>query len=216
MLLLLSTASAQTAQFLPEVNTYAAFNSRSRLLFQAKQTRENGQPTQGEIGPSIDFYWRPLSNLVENHVDQSKAKFILLSFGYRYMPSADAPTNNRILMVATPRLPIKSKLVVSDRNRGELNFNNGDLTWRYRNQLQFEREISIRSYRPTPFTTVETFYDSRYHKWSSTAIEAGCQFPIRTHLEIDLYYQHQNNTGPTPNQQIDGIGLVANVFFKPH
>ena len=63
-----------------------------------------------------------------------------------------------------------------------LDFSNGELTWRYRNRLQFEREVTIRSYRPTPYANVEVFYDSRYHKWSSTAADAGCQFPIRRHF----------------------------------
>jgi hypothetical protein len=214
LLFSLSSASAQTTQFLPEVNTYVALDSRARLFFQAKETRENGEPTQGEIGPSIDFYWRPLSSLPDNHVDQSKTRLVLLSFGYRFLPSPSTSTTNRILMIATPRLPTRSKLVVLDRNRGELNFSRGDLTWRYRNQLQIEREVTIRTYQPTPYAKIEVFYDSMYHKWSSTAIEVGCQFPIRTHTEISLYYEHQNNTGPTPNQQIDAIGLVANLHFR--
>jgi hypothetical protein len=207
------TGHAQTIEFLPESNTYIKLDSDVRFSFQAKLTRENGNPTQGEIGPGIDFYWRPLKNLISNRVDASKTRFILLSFGYRYMPAADAPTTHRILMVATPRLPLKSKLVASDRNRGELNFASGDLTWRYRNRLQLEREITIRTYKPTPYTNVEVYYDTRYRKWSSTAIEAGCQFPIKAHSEIDLYYEHQNNTGKAPNQQVNGIGLVLNLHF---
>jgi hypothetical protein len=213
LLFLTPTGNAQTIEFLPEINTYVPLKSNVRFSFQAKLTREDGNPKQGEIGPSIDFYWRPLRNLISNRVDESKTRFVLLSFGYRYLPSPDAPTTNRILMVATPRFPLKSKLVVSDRNRGELNFASGHLTWRYRNRLQLEREITIRTYKPTPYTNVEFYYDSTYQKWSSTAIDAGCQFPIREHSELDFYYEHQNNTGKTPNQQVNGIGLVLNLHF---
>lgn len=213
LLLLVSTGFGQTTQFLPEINTYVRFDSNARFSFQAKQTRENGNPTQGEIGPGIDFYWRPLKNLIRSPVDESKKRFILVSFGYRYMPSANASTTNRMLMVATPRLPIRSRLVISDRNRGELNFNNGDLTERYRNRLQLEREITIRTYRPTPYANVEVFYDTRYHKWSSTAFDIGCQFPVRKHSEIDFYYEHQNYSGTAPNHQIDGVGLALNISF---
>jgi len=213
LLFLAPTGSAQTVEFLPEINIYIKHDPNVRVTFQAKQTRENGSPTQAEIGPSIDLYWRPLKNLIGNRVDESKKRFILLSFGYRYMPSPDAPTTNRMLMVATPRVPIRSKLVVSDRNRGELNFSNGDLTGRYRNRLQLEREITIRTYKPTPYVNVEVFYDTKYRKWSSTSLEAGCQFPVRKHAEIEFYYEHQNNTGKAPNHQVNGIGLVLNVRF---
>lgn len=207
------TAYSQTFQFLPEIDTYIHLHSNLRVAFQAKETRENGLPTQSEIGPSIDFYWRNLKNLLPNGVDESKTSFILLSVGYRYLPSPNTPTTNRILAVATPRIPLKSKVVISDRNRGEVNFSSGDVGWRYRNRLQLEREVTIRSYHPTPYANVEVYYDSRYQKWSSTAIKGGCQFPIRSHSEIDLYYKHENNTGPTPNQQLNAIGVILSLRF---
>jgi hypothetical protein len=206
------TTYAQTSQFLPEIDTYVRLDSNMRFAFQVKETRENGGPTQAEIGPSIDLYWRPLKNLLPNGVDESKTRFILLSLGYRYLPSANAPATNRILVVATARFPVKS-MVMSDRNRGELNFSSGGLTWRYRNRLQLEREITIRSFHPTPYANVEVYYDSKYQKWSSTAIDGGCQFPIRKHAEIDFYYEHQNNTGTAPNQQLNAIGLILNLHF---
>ena len=117
------------------------------------------------------------------------------------------------LAEATPRVPLPSKLVLLDRNRGELNFSDGQHTWRYRNRLRLEREFAIHSYHPTPYASAEFFYDTKYEKWSSTAIDAGCQFPIRRHSEIDAYYEHQNNTGKIPNQRVDALGLVLNLYF---
>jgi hypothetical protein len=204
---------AQTVEFLPEVNFHAKLDSNVRFVFQAKDTRENSLPKQAEIGPSMEFYWRPLKNLLPNGVDEAKTRFILLSFGYRYLPASDAPATHRILLMATPRLPLKSKLVVSDRNRGELNFSKGELNWRYRNRLQLEREITIRSYHPVPYANVEAYYDSKLQKWSSVVIEAGSQFPIGKHTELDIYYEHQNNTGKAPNQQVNAAGLILNMHF---
>jgi hypothetical protein len=205
--------SAQTVEFLPEINTYVKLDSNVRFAFQAKDTRENGAQKQAQIGPSIEFYWRPLKNLLANGVDEAKTRFILLSFGYRYLPASNAPETNRILLMATPRLPLKSKLVISDRNRGELNFSQGELNWRYRNKLQLEREITVRSYHPVPYANVEAYYDSKFQKWSSIVIEAGSQFPVRKHTELDIYYEHQNNTGHAPNQQVNAIGLMLNLHF---
>jgi hypothetical protein len=213
LLLLPPTLHAQTVEFLPEINFHAKLDSNARFVFQAKETRENGIPKQAEIGPSMEFYWRPLENLIPNGVDEAKTKFILLSFGYRYLPASDAPATNRILLMATPRFPLKSKLVVSDRNRGELNFSNGELNWRYRNRLQVEREITLRSYHPSPYANVEAYYDSKFQKWSSIVFEVGSQFPIGKHTELDIYYEHQNNTGKAPNQQVNAAGLILNLHF---
>src|SRR5271165_4577730 len=56
-------AGAQIDQFLPEVNVYYKLDSHVRIRMQAKQTREGGNPTQAEIGPSLDFYLKPLIRL---------------------------------------------------------------------------------------------------------------------------------------------------------
>jgi hypothetical protein len=213
LLLLPPSLHAQTGEFLPEINFHAKLDSNVRFVFQAKETRENGIPTQAQIGPSMEFYWRPLKNLISNGVDEAKNRFILLSFGYRYLPAADAPATNRILLMATPRFPLMSKLVVSDRNRGELNFSNGELDWRYRNRLQVEREITLRSYHPSPYANVEAYYDSKFQKWSSIVFQVGSQFPIGRHTELDIYYEHQNNTGKAPNQQVNAAGLILNLHF---
>ena len=49
---------------------------------------------------------------------------------------------------------------------------------------------------------------------SDTAIYAGCLFPIGKHVEFNPYYEHQNNTGKSPNQQLDQLGLMLNLYFS--
>jgi hypothetical protein len=60
---------------------------------------------------------------------------------------------------------------------------------------------------------VEPFYESQYNKWSDTAIYGGCLFPIGKHVELNPYYEHQNNTGKSPNQQLNQLGLILSLFF---
>src|SRR5271168_3755702 len=68
---------AQTVQTLPEIDTYIKLNSDLRLSFQAKETREGGDPTQAEIGPSLEFYLKPLLRLkkiTRFDLDDSKSR----------------------------------------------------------------------------------------------------------------------------------------------
>jgi hypothetical protein len=44
-------------------------------------------------------------------------------------------------------------------------------------------------------------------------VYAGCKFPIRKRFQIDPYYEHENNTGKKPNQQVNALGLILNVYF---
>ena len=210
-------ASAQTVQVLPEIDTYVKLSSDLRVSLQVKETREGGDPTQAEIGPSLDFYLPPLARLqdvTKFDLDDSKSRPLVFSIGYRYLPQANnAFVINRIEPVGTFHFPLKGKFLLTDANRADLDWQNGGFTWRYRNRFEIEKALTIRSYHPAPYVSAEFFYESQYGKWSDTAIYAGCLFPIGKHVQFNPYYEHQNNTGKSPNQQLNQLGLMLNLFF---
>lgn len=209
-------ASAQVDQLLPEVDVYYKLDSDIRVSFQAKETREGGDPIQAELGPSLEFHLKPLvrlKHITVFDIDDSKSRPLVLSIGYRFLPSPDAPPKNRMEPVATLHFPLKGGFLLSDRNRADLDWESGKFSWRYRNRLQIEKRLAIHSYHPAPYAGVELFYQSQYRKWSDTAIFAGCLFPISKHLEFNPYYEHQNNTGKRPNQQLNQLGIVLHIHF---
>jgi Protein of unknown function (DUF2490) len=211
------TMSAQIGQFLPEVDVYYKVRQDFRVWLQAKETFEAGAPVTAEIGPSLDFYLtslRLLSDVTTFDNDQSKSRPIVLSVGYRYLPYPSSPAANRMEPVVTFNLPIpKVRFLVTDRNRADLDWQNGGFTWRYRNRLQFERTLTIGNYHFSPYASVEFFYESPHSKWADTALYAGSFFPLGKHFELNPYYEHQNQTGKSPNQQYDQFGLMLNIFY---
>jgi len=212
----LPSAQAQTYQTWPEIDNYVNLNQNFRLYFIATQTKENRRGTDAEIGPNLDFFFKPLFKMnrgVIFQLDRSKAKPLLLRVGYRYLPSTSGPTEHRCVLEATARYPLKSGFLFSDRNRADLRFITGESSWRYRNRLSVEKTVSIRSYHFAPYVRGEVYFDSNYGKWSRTAEDLGAAFPIRKHTEIELYYEHQNDTSKPPNQQINALGLSLNLCF---
>lgn len=209
-------AQTSTTEFLPEIDAHLKLHSNVRFVFQAKDTREDGDPTQVELGPSIDFYLKPLVKLRDTSAfdpDDSKLRLLVLSIGYRNIPSPNKAPENRIEPVTTFHFPLKTGIPISDRNRADLDWSNGKFTWRYRNRLTFERAVKIRSYHPKPYVSAEGFCDSQYGKWSTTALYAGCLFPLGKHVQFDPYYEHEDNTGKKPYQQVNAAGLVLNLRF---
>jgi len=210
-------ARAQTNEFLPEIDFYTKVHNGVRFTFQAKQTREAGEPVQAEIGPTLDFYLRPWIKLAEVNkfdLDDSKPRLLTLAMGYRYLPEANGgAATNRMEPVLTMRFPVTRRLLLTDRNRFDLDWKSGGFEWRYRNRVQLEAPFPIRKYHMKAYASVEPFYQSQYGKWSDTAIYAGCLLPIRKHVQLDPYYEHQNNTGKRPNQQLNQFGIVLNLFF---
>jgi len=123
LVLLSLPAEAQSYQTWPEISTYRKLNSDVRLYFIATTTRENSKGTSAEIGPSIDFYLKPLlrqEKITIFQVDKSKSSPLLRRLGYRYLPSTDGPAEHRGALEATGRLPLMSSLLVSDRSRSPI------------------------------------------------------------------------------------------------
>jgi hypothetical protein len=122
---------------------------------------------------------------------------------------------NRAQPAVTFHLPLMAGILLSDRNRADLDWKAGAFTWRYRNKLTLERTVSISSYHLISYVAAEPFYESQYGKWSTTDLYAGCLFPVGKVVQFDLYYEHENNTGKSPNRQDSFIGLALYLFFSP-
>jgi hypothetical protein len=211
-----SAESTQQTEFLPEVNVYLKLNSNIRVAFQAKDTVEGGDSTQAQIGPNVEFYLKPLVRLkkiTSFDLDDAKSRPLVLQAGYSFLASPNSPSTNRILVAATSHLPIKAELLLSDRNRADLDWSNGEFTWRYRNMLSLQRTYAIHSYHLMPYASAEFYYESQYSKWSTTELYAGTQLPVGKHFEFNPYYEHQNNTGKKPNKQVNALGLTVNIYF---
>src|SRR5664280_202615 len=163
----------QNVQFLPEVDTYLKLNSMFRVYVEAKDDQDGGDSALAGIGASLQLYLKPLAKLKTMRafdLDDTKARFIVLESGYRYIGEPNTPTENRMIAAATFNFPMKAGFSISDRNRADLDWRNGNFTWRYRNKLTVERTVTIRSFHHTPYGAVEPFYESQFSKWSTTAL----------------------------------------------
>lgn len=216
--LVLPVACAQTLQFLPELDVNFRATSIVRFNVQVKGEREAGEQEQFQAGPSIQLYLKPLVKL--KHVtafdlNDSKSRFLVLETGYRYIAAPNAAPEDRIIVAATAHFPVGAGLLLTDRNRADLDSQRGNFTWRYRNKVTLERTLSIHSYHLIPYVAVEPYYLSQYGKWSTTALYAGCLFAHGKHFQFNSYYEHENNTGKRPNRQDREIGLALHIFIFP-
>jgi hypothetical protein len=208
---------AQDTQFLPEIDTHLKLNSNFRLYLQAKDDREGGDPQQFTFGPSVQFYVKPLlklKNATLFDLDEAKKRPLVLEGGYRIITAPNAAAENRALAAVTFHLPAVAGILLLDRSRADLDWKAGTFTWRYRNELTMQRTVAISSYHLTPYLAAEPFYESQYGKWSTTDLYAGCLFPVGKTVQFDAYYEHENNTGKSPNSQNNYLGLALHLYFS--
>jgi uncharacterized protein DUF2490 len=211
-----ASAQAQALQFLPEIDAYLKVNPMVRVYFEAKEDRDGGDPTQATLGPSIQFYLRPLLKLKKIaafDLNDAKHRALVFESGYRYITAPHVDPENRLLTSITFHLPMPGAILITDRNRADLDWKSGKFSWRYRNKLALERTFAIHSYHPIPYVSAEPFYESQYAKWATTSLYAGCLLPVGKHVQFNSYYEHDNNTGKKP-QEVNSIGLALDLFFS--
>jgi len=210
-------AAAQGVEFLPEVDAHLTLDSRWRTYLQAKDDRDAGATSQFSIGPSLQLYLKPLVKLKRVtmfDLDDTKNRMVVLETGYRYLTGPGITPYNRMETILTVNFPLAAGFLATDKNRADLDWKSSGFVWRYRNKLTIERAVRIHSYHFIPYAAVEPFYESQYQKWATTALYAGCLLPVGKHVQLNPYYEHQNNTGKSPNSQQNSVGLIFSLYFS--
>lgn len=208
---------SQSPEFLPEIDAHLTVGQHCRVYFQAKDDRDEGTSNQLSIGPSVQFYLKPIVRLKEIttfDLNDARSRALVLEVGYRSVTAPNEAATNRMEPVLTTHLPLKAGFLMSDRNRADLDWKGGEFTWRYRNKLQVQRTVSIAAHHFTPYVAAEPYYVEQYAKWSTTDLYAGSELPLHRHLQINVYYEHANNTGKAPNQPKNYVGFVLELYFR--
>ena len=213
-------AGAQTVALWPEVDVFARLNSTVRVGLVATTVQENGETTDGEFGPNLDLFLKPIrrSPKLMFRLDESKNRLLLIRSGYRFLPSyTGGSAENRVLLEATVRYPMKNHfgdVLLSNRNRMDFRVIDGAYSWRYRKRLSVERELSLGPVRVNPYSRFEIYYDSRFAAFSRTELMMGASFPIARYCELEGYFDYQLDTGSAPNKKTRAVGAVATFYFQ--
>ena len=216
--LLAAPGFGQANQLWPEVDTYVRLTPQTRLFISQQSTREESNATQVDVGFHLDLFLKPLrgQQWFRSHPrDESKSRYLLLRVGYHYIAplgTSDKP-ENRIMLEATPRYPLRLGFVLADRNRSDLRFTPDGFSWRYRNRAALEKTVHAHDYVFDTYARAEVWYDNSCGRWSRTLVQLGAEFPIREKVSFESYYERQNNTSTRPNQQLNGVGLILNLHL---
>ena len=162
------------------------------------------------------------------HIDYIPNEHVILRTGYRFGSSvgsnSDPFKEHRFLTEQTLRTLLPGGLLLSDRNREDFRFVNGDFSFRYRNRVTVEREFHPFKKRTiTPYVSGEVFYDTRYGVWNRNRYSVGVQTSLRRgsvmkmllpkrQIILDLYYMRQNDSrSDTPH--VNALGAALSFYF---
>ena len=107
--------------------------------------------------------------------------------------------------------------LLSDRNRLDLRWFDGDQSgsYRYRNRIQLEKPFPVFSKSWTGFASYEMYYDSRYNKWGQRQrIIAGISVPIVKWSSVDIFYAYHSEIRPI-KETGSALGVAFGLYFGP-
>ena len=212
--------SATRNELWPEIDVYIKVKPKVRLfiLGTVSKSVEDGEPRNAE----------GFEAQIGVHVDYIPNKHVILRTGYRFGTSigsnSDPFKEHRLLTEQTLRKLLPGELLLSDRNREDFRFVDGDFSFRYRNRVTIEREVHLFKGRTiTPYASAEIFYDTRYNAWNRKRFAVGFQQSLRRgplrrmllperQVILDLYYMRQNDSR-SETQHVNGIGAALAFYF---
>ena len=212
--------STTSNQVWPEIDVYINVKPKLRLFLLGTVSRSvedgeafNGKAFEAQIGAHIDY-------IPNQHV--------VLRTGYRFGTSVGDSDNpykeHRFLTEQTLRKMLPGSLLLSDRNREDFRFIDGDFSFRYRNRVTIEREFHLFKKRTiTPYVSGELFYDTRYSAWNRNRLTAGVQTSLRRssllkmlmpkrQIILDLYYTRQNDSR-SDTAHVNALGVALAFYF---
>ena len=212
---LAAPAAAQdvSTQFFPEIDTYVKLNDHMRLFVPIADTKtgDHDSAQNGTTGVYFDYYTAPVV-FAKSGGDQSRSRLLLLRVGYAYSaPGSGESATNTIVAEATGRLFLPWELLLSARNRVDLNFSGSEFDPVYRARARFEREVPIDKIFLTPYAYGEFFYSFNDRNWNRVRVAGGVEVHVWERFVPEVYFQRDYNSG---SADVNGFGLVLSIYLR--
>jgi uncharacterized protein DUF2490 len=211
------TPAGAASEFWPAVKTSIELRRQTRLQLSAgKQDGEDFDYQQWKVGAMLSYRMKRILKLPRADADEENEHYLVIGAGYEYLRTNQNDTTkseHRIIIEATPRYIPGAGFLLTDRNRIEFRWVNGNYDARYRNKLVIDRRLKLYNFSFTPYASGELFYDRNHHSWNENQYAFGVRLPYRKRLMLDVYYLRQNCT-TCSEDPLNVVGLTLNLYFR--
>jgi Protein of unknown function (DUF2490) len=194
--------AGETHEFWPELQFHKWFNERqSRAIFMmsVSRDRDSGSSYQAETGLTFehhftDWFWGRL--------------------GYRHANATDGGPfqENRLLAEQIFRMPLGFGFSADFRTREDFRWLNTGFSFRLRERIQVQRDVTIGNYLFTPYASAEVYFDTQYNQMSRYRLILGVTLPVYEHFYVEPYLARQvDNAGSFTIT--NAIGLLLTTAF---
>ncbi|MBK8576670.1 MAG: DUF2490 domain-containing protein, partial [Elusimicrobia bacterium] len=159
---------------------------------------EDGSFSSGNLEYDLDVGLLPFfRRYVFKDPNVEKAQRLTTRLGVAHISDlrdVDNPSDEtRGILEITGRVPFGGSWLLSDRNKGDFRWIDGEYSTRYRNRLRLEHSMALKSAKFTPYANAEAYYDFKTDEWSRADMTLGAEFPWRWSTVLELFVTHFEN-----------------------
>lgn len=149
----------------PAIAVAIEVNSKMRVdLYAGREKSEEIKTGKEKVGAGISFRFKPVFKRFLDALDTDKQHLLVLGTIYEYSKASEPSATSiehKVMIDGTLRYMLPCDLQLSNRNRLEIRWVNGNYHYRYRNRPMLEKPVKIAKRDVTPYLAAKVFWDQR-------------------------------------------------------
>ena len=208
--------AADASELWPELSAFVKLDDTKRLYLDASYAKGMESDDRSlDLGAFLDVSLLPIRREELRSEDWQRNRYLWTRIGYtRIFKASNGPAEvaeDRGVLALYGRVPLPEDTTVEGRVRADLRWLGGDYSTRYRFRAEVNREFTIAGHTVVPYANVEWFYDTRYHGWSRTLVQAGPEVTVSKSFRYEVYLAWQSDRLPK-QQTLGALGVVAKWY----
>lgn len=204
-------------EFDPTVEVRVELPRHVRLDFTFGREKSEELPSgKLKVDVGMNFRLLPMVKRLFNASDPERRHRLVFGANYDYSRAKNAgvsTSEHKLTLDATFRQPLPNKFFLSDRNRFEFRWVNGQYRFRYRNRLRLQRPVTVLKKQITPYVAAEAFWDSRPQKFNQFRYSTGVTIPLRGPFSLETGYERQHCT-TCPDVNVNVVEMALIITFR--
>jgi Protein of unknown function (DUF2490) len=206
-------------EFDPTVEVRIELPRHVRLDFTFGREKSEVSPSgKLKLDVGMNFRLMPILRRILSARDPDSRHRLVFAANYDYSRAKEAQaviSEHKLILDGTLRQPLPNKYLLSDRNRFEFRWVNGQYRFRYRNRLRLERPVTVLKKEVTPYIAAEAFWDSRPRKFNQFRYSTGVSVPLRGPFSMNMGYERQHcTTCSDVNVNVVEVALIITFRLK--
>jgi hypothetical protein len=210
--------AADSTELWPELSAFVRVDDQKRLYLDASYARGKESDDRSlDLGAYLDVSLMPILREELRREDWQRNRYLWTRVGYTRILKASnggpaEVSEDRGVLAIYGRALLPQDTTFEARVRADLRWLGGDYSTRYRFRGEVNREFTVAGHAVVPYLNAEWFYDTRYHGWSRTLVQAGPEITVSKGFRYEVYGAWQADRLPK-RTTLGALGVVAKWYF---